>query len=154
MSHVARVYLVILIWGWGRDSVSDPTHSLIFHFWLQSRTNCSRKCADWHKQTEKKIRHSCTCSVLLVLCWLTAYLSDKTQVQANTHSPHLTDHFPLVLVCQKQQLCLSFHLNPKLTSKVWPLRVQLFWELTVKLKENETWTKFLRGHTPATLTYT
>lgn len=54
--------------------------------------------------------------------FITVGLYYKTEAQANTHSPHLTDHFPLVLVCQKQQPCLSFLLNPKLTSKVWPMR--------------------------------
>lgn len=70
-------------------------------------------------QTNKKnCRHSHICSILLVSGWLTVDLSDKTEAQANTHSPHLADHFPLVLVCQKQQPRLSFHSNPKLTSKV------------------------------------
>lgn len=60
-------------------------------------------------------------AILLVPCFITVGLYYKTEAQANTHSPHLTDHFPLVLVCQKQP-CLSFLLNPKLTSKVWPMR--------------------------------
>lgn len=78
-------------------------------------------------------------------CCLTVSLSDKTEAQANTHSPHLTDHFPLVLVCQKQQPCLSFLLNLKLTSKVWPTRAEQCWELPVKLKESKPWTKFPLG---------
>lgn len=83
------------------------------------------------------------------LLWHTADLSDKTEVRANTHSPHLADHFPLVLVCQKQQPRLSFHLNPKLTSKVWPGRALQCWELPVKLKESKQWTKFPLSQTLA-----
>lgn len=102
----------------------------------------------------EKPRHSYICSILLVPCWLTVTLSDKTEAQANTHSPHLADHFPLVLVCQKQQPRLSFHLNPKLTSKVWPARALQCWELPVKLKENKQWTKFPLGQMLATFFYT
>lgn len=87
-------------------------------------------------------------------CCLTVALPYKTEAQANTHSTHLTDHFPLVLVCQKLQSRLSFLLNPKLTSKVWAMRAQQCWELPVKLKESKPWTRFPLGQSLATISCT
>lgn len=114
-----------------------------------------KKCIHANRYENRNHRHSDICSILFVPYWLTVDLSEKNEAQANTHSPHLTDHFPLVLVCQKQQPRLSFLLNPKLTSKVWPARVLCeYWELPVKLKESKQWTKFPLGQTLATFSYT
>lgn len=49
---------------------------------------------------------------------------------------------------------VSFYLNQKLTSKVWPARAQHWWELLVKLKESEPWTKFPLGQSLPTFSYT
>lgn len=83
---------------------------------------CMHSCNKRWKKKKSTFGFLFLLAILLVPCFITVGLYYKTEAQANTHSSHLTDHFPLVLVCQKQQPCLSFLLNPKLTSKVWPMR--------------------------------